>query len=575
MGTRLWTEGTGESKTGGVPPIPETAERLVVLWTRPPEPAMSLPRTVAQVLDHHVTLTLESLDRVYLNVYQPELQTPRAVFHFLRDHYGQGAVSSHQMKQITERFLDGIHHFAADHQIPILSFEKGQRKEDLAAEYLAQSSATEGVLFIGKAQEKVRTFRTEGRRNADGQTYPWIVESTAMVNQYYFYAVDVDFGPFFLKYSSYFPYGAKLCFNGHEYLKRQLTKEGIGYEALANGILSCDNPKRMQELADGLTPARILLFLSKWQNRLPGPFTMDEQRAGYRYQVSISQVEFARTQVLDRPVHGRIFFEEIVRENIDLGRPDNLQLIFARRVTKRTPGPFRTRVVREGVIPSLYVDYKSSRLKQYFKEGHALRTELTVNNAGEFGLGRRLENLPALRELGFQATRRLLDVETTSQDFAFSEEVFREVTSPCRVDQQRASALRFGDELVQALLSVLLVFRLLPRGFRSGDLREHLAPLLGDDPSQWTQGRLTYQLRRLRLHGLIERAPGSHRYTVTEKGLRVAMWFTRCQARLFRPALGELFAEEIPEDSRLRRALDRFDQEVNRYIEKAKVPVAA
>jgi hypothetical protein len=539
------------------------------------KPAMSWPHTVAEVIEGHVILELECLDRVYLNVYQPELQTPRAVFQFLRDHYGRGAVSSHQMKEITERFLGGIDRFAHDHGIPIIRFEKGQRKEDVAAQYLAGFAETEGVLFIGKAQEKVRTFRTEGRRNERGETYPWIVESTAMVNQYYFYGVDADFGPFFLKYSSYFPYGAKLCFNGHEYLNRQLAKEGIGYEELANGILSCDNPKRMQELAHGLTPARILLFLSQWQHRLPCPFTIFEQRAGYCYQASICQVEFALTQVFDRPVHGRIFFEEVLRENIDLGRPDNLQLIFARRVTQRTPGPFRTRVVREGVIPSLYVDYKSSRLKQYFKEGRALRTELIVNDAGEFGLGRKLDNLPALRELGFQTTRRLLHVQKTSQDFAFSEAVFREVTGPCRVGEQRASALRFGEELVQALLSVLLVLRLLPRGFRSGDLREHLASLLGDDPSQWTQGRLSYQLRRLRLHGLIERAPGSHRYTVTEKGLRVAMWFTRCHARLFRPALGELFAEEVPKTSRLRRAFDRFDQEVNRHIEKAKVPVAA
>jgi len=535
---------------------------------------MSLPRTVADVIDKHVTLELESLDRVYLNVYQPSLQTPRAVFQFLRNQYGQGAVSSHQMKGITERFLRSIDRFAYQNDIPIIGFAKGQRKEDVAAGYLAEFTAPEGVLFIGKSQEKVRTFRTEGRRNARGETYPWIVESTAMVNQYYFYALDAEFGPFFLKYSSYLPYGAKLCFNGHEYLKRQLTKEGIAYEELANGILSCEDPKRMQELANGLTPAKILLFLSKWQHHLPCPFTIRDQRAGYQYRTSISQIEFALTQVVDRPVHGRIFFEEVIRENIDLGRPDNLQLIFARRVTKRTPGPFRTRVVREGVIPSLYVDYKSSRLKQYFKEGRALRTELTVNDTWEFGLGRKLDNLPALWEVAFEATRRLLHVQKTSQDFAFSEQLFREVTGPCHEGEQRASALRFGEELVHGLLSVLLVLRLLPRGFRSADLREHLASLLGVDPSQWTQGRLTYQLRRLRLHGLIERAPASHRYTLTEKGLRVAMWFTRCHARLFRPALGEIFTE-FPENSPLRQALTRFDEEVNRYIEKAKVPHAA
>ncbi len=536
---------------------------------------MSLPRTVADVIASHVTLELESLDRLYLNVYQPKLQTPRAVFYFLREHYGEGAVSSHQMKAITEQFLQNIDDYAFEHQIEVITFAKGQRKEDLAAKYLATFPGTEGVLFIGKAQEKVRTFRTEGRRNERGETYPWIVDSTAMVNQYYFYAVDEDFGPFFLKYSSYFPYGAKLCFNGHEYLKRQLAKEGIGYEELANGILSCDNPRRMQSLADGLTPRRIERFLRKWQDRLPCPFSTRQQVAGYRYEASMCQVEFALTQVVDRPVHGRIFFEEVLRENLDLGRPDNMQLIFEHRVTKGTPVSFRTRVVREGVIPSLHVDYKSNRIKQYFKECHALRTELTVHNPRDFGLGRSLANLPALRELGFQTNRRVLRVQTTSQDFAMSEELFREVTGPRRVGDQRASALRFGDPKVQALLGVLVMFRLLPCGFRSRDLREHIAPLLGDDPSQWTQGRLTYQLRRLRLHGLIERVPGSTRYTVTERGIKVALWFSRCHARLFRPALGELLADEFPDDAPMRRALDKFDQEVDRYLDRVKVQPAA
>ena len=156
---------------------------------------MSLPRTIAEIIDDHVILELESLDRVFLNVYQPALQTPRAVFLFLREHYGQGAVSSHQMKEIPEGFLRRIFIFAYKNDIKIIGFEKRQRKEDVAAEYLARFSAPGGVLFIGKAQEKVRTFLTEGRRNANGQAYPWIVESTAMVNQYYFYAVDADFGP--------------------------------------------------------------------------------------------------------------------------------------------------------------------------------------------------------------------------------------------------------------------------------------------------------------------------------------------------------------------------------------------
>lgn len=532
---------------------------------------MSVPRTVADVIKDHVSLELESLDRVYLNVYQPKLQTPKSVYYFLRQNYGQGAVSSIQMKAITERFLRNIEDYVYQNQIPMIHFEKNQRKEDVAAEYLEQSNLKEGVLFIGISQEKVRTFQTTSRQNSKGQIYPWIVETTKMVNQYYFYAVDEDFGMFFLKYSSYIPYGAKLCFNGHEYIKCQLRKEGIDFHELENGILSCANPQRLKEIADGLSPARIANFHRKWMNLLPSPFTRAQRLSGYNYEISMSQIEMSLTQVVDRPTNGRIFFEEVIRENLDLGRPDNIQLIFKRRVTKRTPGAFRTRVINSGVIPSIHVDYKSNRLKQYFKEGKALRTELTVNNPRDFGIGRKLGNLPELRELGFQANRRLLNVQSISQDFIMSEDLFQEVNNPRRIDDQRASAIRFGDPKVLAILSALLIFRLLPCGFRSKDLREHVAPLLGDDPNQWTQGRLTYQLRRLRLHGLIERMAKTNRYMVTERGFQVALWFSRCHSRLFRPALGVILPKDLPEDKGLRIAFKNLEREVDRYIVASKM----
>ena len=126
----------------------------------------------------------------------------------------------------------------------MVQFRPGERKDDMMAERLKRFDDAEGVVFIGKAQEKASVFRTQKRRSPNGQSYPWIVRSTAMVNQHYIYAVDRDFGPFFLKFSSYFPYNAKLCLNGHEYAKRQLAKEGIAFEALDNGIQSCAEPER-------------------------------------------------------------------------------------------------------------------------------------------------------------------------------------------------------------------------------------------------------------------------------------------------------------------------------------------
>ena len=342
---------------------------------------MSLPRSVAEVLKDHVTLEVEGIDRMYLNVYQPRLQTDRGVAAFFRFHRGETFASSALMDPMSTGFINAVDHFIQQEQIPLITFTKGQRKDDVALEYQSQFAGTEGILFVGKAQEKTPVFRTQKRRNPDtGRAYPWIVRSTAMVNHYYFYGIDEDFGPFFLKFCTYFPYNAKLCINGHEYVKRQLAKEGIAFEALDNGILSCADPRRLQQLCDRLSAAKIDKLLRKWLARLPHPFGAKDRAAGYRYDVSILQAEFSLTQVLDRPVCGRVFFEEVIRENLDIGRPDQVQLIFKRRITKQTPGRFRTRVLTEGVIPSLHIDYKHSRIKQYHKEGRALRTETTIND---------------------------------------------------------------------------------------------------------------------------------------------------------------------------------------------------
>ena len=206
---------------------------------------MSLPRSVAEVLAEHVTLEVEGIDRMYLNVYVPPLQRASGVASFFRFHRGHQFASSVLMDPITKAFIAQMEQFGEQQEVPFVKFEKGQRKDDVAAAYRKKFTGQEGVLFIGKAQEKTPVFRTERRRNdLTGATYPWLVRSTAMVNHFYVYCMDRDFGPFFLKFCTYFPYNAKLCLNGHEYVKQQLAKRDIGYEALDNGILSCDDPKR-------------------------------------------------------------------------------------------------------------------------------------------------------------------------------------------------------------------------------------------------------------------------------------------------------------------------------------------
>jgi hypothetical protein len=217
----------------------------------------------------------------------------------------------------------------------------------------------------------------------------------------------------------------------------------------------------------------------------------------------------------------------------------------------------------------LHIDYKHSRIKQYHKEGRALRTETTVNNTRDFQMGKRLKNLPALRLIGFQANQRLLHVQSLSHNCFLGEDAFQQVNQPQTVAGQRVAALRFTDPHVQALFSAIVAFRLLPQGFANPELRVLLAPLLGLAPDQLTPGQMTYHLRRLRLHGLIQRIPNTHRYQVTDFGWRVAFFFTRTYARLIRPGLASIVPQAPPLNNRLRLRFDQLDIAINDCIAQA------
>lgn len=506
---------------------------------------MTLPRSAADVLSEHVAFEVECIDRMYLNVYVPQLQYATGLVSYIHRYLGKPVASTAALAPVSEAFARSVRSFAASCGIPWVDFAKGQRKDDVAQKFLAGFTGTEGVLFIGRAQEKVPLFRTRKRRRDDGSSYPWIAAETGVVNQFYCYCVDEDFGPFFLKFCSYFPFNAKLCLNGNEWAKRQAAKAGIGFTPLDNAFAAVDDVAAVQAICHALGPAQIDALLRKWLARLPHPFSPADRAAGYRYDISILQAEFSLTQMLDKPVCGRIFFEQVIRDNLDLGRPDRISLIFGRSIYRgrknHTPGTFATRVVTDGVTPSLHVLYKHAQIKQYHKRGRALRTETTINQTMDFGLGKRLTNLPALQQIGYTANRRLLGVQRLSHDPITGASVLHAACDPIiHSDGTRVAGLRFTDPRAQAILHILLIFRLHPGGFLNKDLRELLAECLGRPPGTITPGQATYDLRRLRQHGLIERIPRTHRYQVTPAGLRHAMFLTRIHDRILRTGLAEL-----------------------------------
>jgi len=432
------------------------------------------------------------------------------------------------------------------------------------------ASGRSGVAAVGVAQEfqKVATCTTRVSSTGGAPTFSW-GKADRRVTCYYFYLWDSDFGPAFVKICAYFPYPGKVWVNGHEWAKRQATKAGIRFTAFdngrGNGFASCADPAALQSICDRLGAGTINVFLARWWARLPLPLTAADRARGYWWEASMRQVEVSKTMVFARPRDGRAFFEALVADNLDLGRPDTMELIFGRQVRSTTTGVFATRVVTRGVGVTINAFYKHSRVKQYFKDGRPLRIETVINNPTDLGVLRRLEHLDELQAKARAVNRRLLDHERVGQGCVLASPAFERVARPSQVDGRRASALRFGDPRVMALTGALAITANIIGGVTNKGLRGQVAALLGSD---YTRGQMTYDLRRLRLKGLIVRLPHSNTYVLTSDGQRVAIFYTKVHNRLLRPLLA---ADQRPAPQPLRQALRVIDTHVNTYIDAARI----
>ena len=374
--------------------------------------------TAADVVAGHVTLDVSCLDRVYLNGYVAKLQTPGGVVYFFRDHRGKPIVSPALFEPIGEKFRKDIRDWAQANGIPVIRFTAGQRKAEVMAPYLEAAAAAgrSQVVAVGCAQE-FQLVWTARKRDTDPGGCPQFsfTKEQRRVSVFYIYIFDERMGPGFIKICTYFPYPVKAWVNGHEWAKRQALAAGIGFTALSNGFASCDDPAALQAICDRFGPGTVQVWFERWMARLPLPLTGADRDAGYWWELSMRQTETSRTLVFDHDVHARAFFEALLCENMDLGRPENVELLFRRGQRLGRPtlpparGGFKTKIDRYCDLVTLNVFYRNSRLKQYLKDGVALRIETVVNDPRDLRCNRQLQNLPELQDKARAINTRLLE----------------------------------------------------------------------------------------------------------------------------------------------------------------------
>jgi hypothetical protein len=535
--------------------------------------------TAADVVAGHVRLDISCLDRVYLNGYVAKLQTPGGVIYFFHDHRGKPIASPALFEPIGAKFRADMREWAQANSIPVISFRAGERKADVMAPYL-QAAAAAGrsrVAAVGCAQE-FQLVWTARKRDTDPGGCPQFsfTREQRRVSVFYVYIFDTQMGPGFIKICTYFPYPVKAWVNGHEWAKQQARKLGLGFCELSNGFASCEDAALLQRICDSFGPGHVQAWFDRWMARIPLPLDAADRDAGFWWELSMRQVETSRTLVFDDDVHARAFFEALLCDNMDLGRPENVELLFRRgqrlgRPTIPPPGGgFKTKIDRYCDLVTLNVFYKNSRVKQYLKDGVAMRVETVVNSPKDLLCNRRLANLPELQAKARAINDRLLETETVGQGTALVSPVIERITRPTLTqDGRKAPALRFGDLRVQALAGALAAMLFTVTGITNRSLRALMTGLLH---RPYSMNQASYDLSRLARNGLIARVPGSNRYTLTRDGLLFAHFYTKVYDHILRP----LMAPDRPNaPPQFAAAIDVLDQIAVSHIAQARVPTAA
>jgi hypothetical protein len=529
--------------------------------------------TISSLLTDHVSLRVQSVDRIFLAGYVPGLQCVGQLVRFLLDHVAGNMPSPAILGRIGRGYVEAVDRFALDHEIPVVRFAKRACKEDVARPYLrrAERDGRDGVVLIGVAQEKAYAWR--GWRDGGNDEHPHFEfgRQAVYVNHYYFYIYDRDWGPGFVKTNAYAPYPVWVYLNGHEWAKRQAARQGIDFRALDNGFAACADATALAAVCARLSHADVQAFFERWIAVLPSPFT-NAERTRYGYRLSIRQLELSDTRVFDRPAAGRAWFEQTLRDQLGLGHPDRVQIVFARKVTRQTPGVFQTKVITRGVAPVIEAHYKHSKVKQYFKDGRALRTETTVNDPYDFGVNRTLtaDSWNALLQLGHDINARLMTAQLQACQCAPDPTALQAIVLPSTHDGLPAPGLRFGDPRVMALLACLCHWGHLFNGLTNRSLRELVAELIPG----YTARQATYDLRRLRRKGLIRRVARSQRYELTDHGRMIAVYFTKTYTRIVNPSLAELdpqLPDPIARTTALGRPWREFQHALDDRIKQAAI----
>jgi hypothetical protein len=524
-------------------------------------------------LEHHaksIRFAYSCFDRILFNALIQPLQQPAIVVGFLDQYRNAPPLAPKYFKRISEDYHRWLQKFAAQRKVKIIEPPKGIRREQWVNPFY-QRLRSPGIAVILKSRENARVAvsypsKTGGHR---------IELYTRFVWQYYYYIQDRDFGRMFLRICPYFPFNARVCVNGHEWLAQRMRRLGITFRQEGNAFLSCSDPELLQQLSDQFSPRHVVACAHRWIGQLVPPFTERERRrGGCGHRLFASQVEYSTNLVFKRRAALDRMSERLFDLNRTIGRPDKLTTIFGRRVTKRYRGELKTQIADHHLAsPVIRSNFKSSSIKQYVRDHLMLRTETTSYNTRDLRIAKSIENLPKLRKVMTAINDRYLDVQQDVLETYLDRGQLARLREPTVTDSgRRIPGIKLDDPRLLALMQALTRFAFISRGerFRTKDLHEDTATALAKTVDTYTLAQLRYDLGKLRAKGLVRKVPRTQSYSLTPEGFRLCIAFLKLFHKIYAP-LTSAALSPVPENGLVpehrRSTLDHLYAAVDHAVE--------
>jgi hypothetical protein len=528
------------------------------------------------VLGQIVQFAYTCWDRIVLSGYMERLQRPENLIYFFHTVVGIDAIEPSVLEQRTTAYKAWLRRVTEEHDIPIVAAPRGVKKEELVEPYYRRLKDNEGVACVLTSLEQGRTFVSYVPRwkvPSEDTNYRFIKACRKQFLHYYWYVLDPVMGRMSVRVASYFPFNVTCYLNGHSFVAQELQRDGVRFRKADNAFLAVGDVAALQAAADRLTAVVLQRRCNYWVRRLVPVFSPAEREAlrpGYSF--SMAQMELATDLVFKRSAPLRALFQRACELGVLVGGANRTTHLFERRINRHYQGKLQTVLdQRDAGHPVLRWYYQTSFAKQYVRgDQHSdliLRNETCSNDTRHFGVARRLENLPLLRDKLAVTNERCLALQAELLASAVDTGQLAALAAPTLVGRRRVPGIRLHDDRVIRVLETLLhpggfVHDWTTRELHTRVLARHHVAVDGYRLSQ-----LRYNLSKLRAKGLVERIGKTRRYRLTPLGLKLGVVLVKLRSRLLGPLASLIHQPRATIPSRHLNSVDAAYREVDTALD--------